>query len=117
MRPSSARQKGRIGQRGVQQAILEVFPELEEGDVRNTGSGQNGEDLQLSPAARKLLPIQIEVKNKKASQIHTYYEQAKTHGKYEPIVVVKRDRDIYLATMSLEYFLQLLRNNKNNEGT
>jgi hypothetical protein len=79
--------------------------------------GQQGEDIQLSPAARKLLPIQIEVKNKATSQIHTYYEQAKSHGKWEPVVVVHRDRGIYLASVSLDFFLKLLRNNKNNEGT
>lgn len=66
----------------------------------------------MSPAARKLLPIQIEVKNKATSQIHTYYDQAKTHGKYEPVVVVKRDRGIYLATMSLDYFLFLIKGQK-----
>lgn len=116
LRPASAKNKGRLGQQGVRDAILNVFPELEPDDVRSTGMGQTGEDLQLSPAARKLLPIQIEVKNKATSQIHTFYDQAKTHGNYEPIVIVKRDRSIYLATMSLDYFLELLRE-KNNKST
>lgn len=116
MRPASARQKGRMGQQAVRDTILKAFPELEPDDVRSTAMGQTGEDLQLSPAARKLLPLQIEVKNKATSQIHTYYDQAKTHGKYEPVVVVKRDRGIFLATVSLDYFLYLLRNNKNNEA-
>jgi hypothetical protein len=74
--------------------------------------GAPGEDIILSPAARKLLPLQFEVKNKATSQIHTYYDQAKTHGKHEPIVVVKRDRGIYLATMSLDFFLQLIKKYK-----
>jgi hypothetical protein len=71
--------------------------------------GQSGEDIQLSPAARSLFPYQVEVKNKATSQIHTYYEQAKTHGDREPLVIVKKDRDIPLAIVSAEHFLELLK--------
>lgn len=77
--------------------------------------GVNGEDVQLSPAARKLFPYQIECKNKAKSEVHTFYEQAKTHGKHEPVVVVKKDRDIPLAVISLEHFLSLLKRKNNNE--
>lgn len=71
--------------------------------------GQTGEDLLLSPVARKLLPYQFEIKNKAKSQIHSYYTQATTHGNYEPIVVVKMDRQIPLAIVSLEHFVELLK--------
>ena len=71
--------------------------------------GAGGEDIQLSPAARKLIPYQIECKAKRTSQIHTYYDQAKTHGKHEPMVVVKKDRDIALAIVSLEHYMSLLK--------
>lgn len=108
MKPQAAKAKGRIAQQYVRDKILEAFPQLEKDDVRSTAMGQGGEDLQLSPAARKLLPYGIEVKNKATSQIHTYYEQAKSHGDYEPLVIVHRDRGIYLATISLEHFLKLL---------
>jgi len=78
--------------------------------------GASGEDIQLSPAARKFIPYQIEVKNKATSQIHTYYAQAKTHGKWEPVVIVHKDRDIYLATISLDHFLELIKEKNNNES-
>lgn len=119
MRPSSAKQKGRAGQQYVRDAILKQFPTLEPDDVKSTSMGAQGEDVQLSPAARKLLPYQIEVKNKAASQHHTWYDQARTHGKYEPLLVVHRDRGLYLATISLEHFLNLIKNNNKgtNEGT
>lgn len=112
MKPQSAKQKGRAGQAHVRDAILEAFPTLEPDDVKSTSMGAPGEDVQFSPAARKLFPYQIEVKNKATSQIHTYYDQAKTHGKYEPIVIVHKDRHIYLATVSLDHFLELIKNNK-----
>jgi hypothetical protein len=71
--------------------------------------GAPGEDIQLSPAARRKVPYQIECKSKATSQVHTYYEQAKGHGGYEPVVIVKKDRDIALVVMSLDHFLKLLK--------
>jgi hypothetical protein len=71
--------------------------------------GATGEDVQLSPAARKYVPYQIECKNKATSQVHTYYEQAKEHGSYEPLVIVKKDHSIPLAIVSAEHFFQLLK--------
>lgn len=63
----------------------------------------------MSPAARKKIPYQIEVKAKATSQVHTYYDQAMSHGSHEPLVVVKKDRDIALAIVSLDHFLKLLK--------
>jgi hypothetical protein len=115
MTPASAKAKGRNGQKIVVEAILSAFPELEPDDVRSTAMGQNGADVQLSPAAKRLFPYQVEAKNKATSQIHTYYKQAKTHGDHEPLVVVKMDRDIPLAIVSLKHFMQLLKEKNNNE--
>lgn len=112
MKPRSAKSKGRNFQQVIRDILLKEFPSLEKDDIRSTAMGQGGEDLQLSPAARKLIPYQIECKAKARSQIHTYYEQAKQHGKHEPIVIVKMDRDIPLVTMSLDHFLTLIKKNK-----
>ena len=112
MKPRSAKSKGRNFQQVIRDILLKEFPSLEKDDIRSTAMGQGGEDIQLSPAARKLIPYQIECKAKARSQIHTYYEQAKQHGKHEPIVIVKMDRDIPLVTMSLDHFLTLIKKNK-----
>lgn len=109
MTPAAAKQKGRHLQQKVRDEILKSFPALEADDVRSTSMGATGEDVTLSPAARKLVPFQIECKNKARSQIHTYYEQAKTHGPHEPMVVVKQDRKETLAIVKLEVFLNMLR--------
>lgn len=108
MTPSSAKNKGRRFQQYVRDILLKEFPQLERDDVKSTSMGSQGEDVQLSPAARKLIPYNIECKSKAKSQIHTYYEQAKQHGEYEPLVVVKKDRSIPLAIVSLEHFIQLI---------
>jgi len=112
--PQSAKSKGRALQKLVKDAILEAFPQLEPDDVKSTSMGVTGEDVQLSPAARKLFPYQIECKNKATSQLHTYYNQAKTHGKHEPIVIVKKNRAEVLVAITLEHFLNLIKkiNNK-----
>lgn len=71
----------------------------------------------LSPAARKLVPYQIECKNKARSQMHTWYSQAASHGKHEPLLIVKQDNDLVLAVVTLEHFLSLLKDKNNNEST
>lgn len=111
MTPASAKQKGRTLQKWTRDLILSMFPTLQPDDVRSTSMGATGEDVQMSPAARAFVPYQIECKNKATSQIHTYYEQAKEHGNHEPLVIVKKDRDIPLAVVSAEHFFQLLRRN------
>ena len=112
MTPQSAKSKGRNFQKLVRDWLLKAFPSLEQDDVRSTSMGAGGEDLQLSPAARKLIPYNIECKSKAKSQIHTYYEQAQQHGEYEPLVVVKKDRSIPLAIVSLEHFIELIAKGK-----
>jgi len=108
MTPRGSKAKGRNFQQYVRDKLLELFPQLEPDDVRSTAMGAPGEDIQLSPAARKLIPYNIECKSKATSQIHTYYDQAKTHGSHEPLVIVKKDRDIPLAIVSLEHFMTLI---------
>lgn len=116
MKPSSAKQKGRLLQQYVRDLLLKSFPSLASDDIRSTSMGAGGEDIQLSSAARKMVPYQIECKSKAASQIHTYYEQAKMHGDYEPLVIVKKNRDVILAIVSLDHLIKLIQenNNKNN---
>lgn len=100
-------------QQWVRDQILSLFLKLEPDDVRSTSMGATGEDVQLSPAARRYVPYQIECKNKATSQVHTYYNQAKEHGTHEPLVIVKMDHDIPLAVLSAEHFFNLLQKHAN----
>lgn len=107
--PASAKAKGRGLQQKVRDAILTLFTSLEPDDVRSTSMGASGEDVTLSPAARKKVPFQIECKSKARSQIHTYFEQAKSHGNHEPLVIVKQDRKETLAILEMGAFLNMLK--------
>jgi hypothetical protein len=102
--------RGRSFQQEVRDAILDRFQELEPGDVVSTSMGAGGEDVKLSPAARKLLPIQTECKRiKSAIGIYKWYGQAKAHGPHEPVVFLRADRQPPLVILSADDFLDLLR--------
>lgn len=106
---SSSKAKGRLGQQEVRDAILKRFPNLEPDDVRSTAMGQNGEDIQLSPKARKYLPVTIEVKRRKNLQtVYDWMEQAR-QGFYDPVVFFRGDRKEWLAIVPMEDYLHLMK--------
>lgn len=108
IKTQSAKAKGRRLQQWVRDYLTELF-EFEEGDVKSTSMGAGGEDIQLSPAARKELPISIECKSKNKFVIYTMYEQARKNSKtYEPVLVIKEDRQKPLAVVDAEYLFNLM---------
>lgn len=110
MKPSSAKAKGRVFQQLVRDKILSTFPQLEPDDVRSTSMGANGEDVQISPAARKLFPYQIECKSREKIAVYGMYEQAQQHGKaFEPLVVLKQNRSKPLVVVDLDHFMELVK--------
>lgn len=109
MKPQSAKNKGRKLQQWVRDTILEINSELARDDVRSTSMGAGGEDVLLSQAARKLVPFQIECKNKREVAVCNWYEQAREHGPHEPIVVVKQDHSDPLVVVDAKLFFQLVR--------
>ena len=73
--------------------------------------GQSGEDVQLSPAARKLLPISIECKARSKIGIYGWYHQAKENcpNNCEPVLVIKMDRKKPLVCVDAEHYFNLRR--------
>lgn len=108
MKPSSSKAKGRKLQQWVRDLLLEIFPVLEPDDIKSTGMGQSGEDVQLSPAARKLIPYSIECKNRTTISVYAWYKQSKanTPTGSEPILIIKQNRDRPLVVVDAEYFLR-----------
>lgn len=70
--------------------------------------GAGGEDVQLSTAARELVPYTIECKNRKAIAVFKDYEQAKTHGLVEPLVILKQNQSKPLALVDAQHFFDLV---------
>ena len=108
MKTSSAKQKGRRLATQLQALLLSRYPELSTEDIRVTSSGVQGEDLQLSPAARALLPYQFELKNQEKLNIWSALKQGASHGKYKPVVVFKRNHSPTYVCVEIETFLDLI---------
>jgi len=109
MKPRSAKNKGKRLQNKVRDLILEKFNQLEPDDVRSVTMGESGEDILLSPAARKLFPFSTECKNQEKINIWSSLEQAETNsGKHIPIVIFKRNRSKTYVALEFEKLLELL---------
>ena len=109
MKPRSAKNKGKRLQNKVRDLILEKFNQLEPDDVRSVTMGDSGEDILLSPAARKLFPFSAECKNQEKLNIWSSLEQAETNsGKHIPIVIFKRNRSKTFVALEFEKLLELL---------
>ena len=102
MKTSSAKAKGRRLQQKVRDLLLETFTELEPDDIRSTSMGVSGEDLQLSPAARKLIPFAIECKNQEKLNVWDSLKQAEENsGDYSPVLIFKRNRSKTYAVINI----------------
>jgi|TARA_B100000424_G_scaffold268165_1_gene262422 hypothetical protein len=110
MKPRSAKNKGKRLQNKVRDLILEKFnKKLEEDDVRSITMGDSGEDILLSPAARKLFPFSVECKNQEKLNIWSSLEQAESNsGKHTPLLIFKRNRTKTYAVLEFDKLLELL---------
>lgn len=108
MRPQSAKTKGRRLQQWVRDLILKHHPSLEPDDVRSTAMGQGGEDVQLSPTARKLTPLSIECKSRASFAFYKDLEQAQRNcpKDCEPILIAKANHKKPVVIVDAEYFFK-----------
>lgn len=111
MTPSSAKAKGRKFQQWVRDLILNTFKDrLQTDDCKSTSMGAGGEDIQLSPHARKVFPFSIECKHRSSFSFYKIYDQAKANSKKsEPLVFVKANRRDALIMMDAKKFMQIYR--------
>lgn len=107
MRPQSAKAKGRRLQQELRDALLQTFPQLAPDDVRSTSMGASGEDLLLSPAARRLFPFSPECKNVESINIWKALAQA-SGREHTPLVVFRKNNTPAHVALSLDDFLALL---------
>ena len=109
MKPRSAKNKGKRQQNKIRDLILEKFDSLEKDDVRSITMGDSGEDILLSPAARRLFPFSVECKNQEKLNIWSALEQAEENsGDHSPLVIFKRNRTKTYAVLEFDKLLELL---------
>ena len=110
MKSRSAKNKGKRLQNIVRDVLLETFNTLEPDDIKSAVMGDSGEDIQLSPAARKLIPYSIECKNQEKLNIWGALEQAeKNSGNSNPVLIFKRNRSKTYAVLEIEDFIKLIK--------
>ena len=105
----SSKAKGRRLQNLVRDKLREKFTSLEEDDIKSATMGTVGEDIVLSPAARKIIPFSFECKNVERLQFWKTVEQAEgnSNGRTPVIVVKKNGRKPYIA-LPLDDWIELI---------
>jgi len=111
MQVQSGKAKGRRLQQFVRDLLLETFKDtLETDDIQSTSMGAPGEDLKMSPAARKIFPFAIECKNQESLGIWSALEQAEANAKHHmPLLVFKRNRSKTYATLDINDLVKILK--------
>ena len=110
MKTRSAKNKGKRLQNQIRDQLLENFKQLEPDDIKSTTMGERGEDIQLSPAARKLIPYAIECKNQEKLNIWESLKQAESNSeKGNPVLIFKRNRSKTYAVLEIQDFIDLIK--------
>ena len=118
MKPQSCKNKGRRFQQKVCGTILDTFPHLTDEDVRSVSMGAGGEDILLSPLARRSLPLSIECKCVERMNVWQCIEQAESNcpSGATPCLVFSKNRSKTYAVLPWEYVL-LLMGERTTRGT
>ena len=110
MKSRSCKNKGRRLVVELREAILAAFPELAADDIQLVPTSVGGEDLKLSPLARKRWPFATECKNVERLNIWAAISQAEANaGGHPASVVFRRNRHPVWCAVPLEVMVALLK--------
>ena len=71
--------------------------------------GMSGEDIVLSPAAKKVIPYSFECKNQERLNLWGSLEQAEGNSQgRNPCLIFKRNRSKVYVALDFEHFLELI---------
>jgi hypothetical protein len=118
LNPKSAKAKGRRLQNYVRDKLRELYilkwrklPKLEEDDIKSQTMGMSGEDIVLTPAAKRIIPFSFECKNKERLNIWQSIEQCEDNCNGSiPVVVIKRNKSKVYAIMEFDQWLEVAKN-------
>ena len=109
MKTSSAKAKGRNLQNLVRDKLRSIFVgnRLEDDDIKSQTMGMSGEDIVLSPAAKKTIPYSFECKNVEKLNLWKSLEQCELNCEdREPVLIIKRNRSEVYAVVKFDNFLK-----------
>tara|TARA_R100000458_G_C8274943_1_gene249952 strand:+ start:2246 stop:2596 length:351 start_codon:yes stop_codon:yes gene_type:complete len=105
----SVKAKGRRLQNLVRDLLRSVFSFLHEDDIKSQTMGMCGEDIILTPKARKYIPYSFECKNVEKLNVWNAIDQCKENcGDRIPVVVMKKNRRNPYAILPLKDFMSLI---------
>tara|TARA_R110001592_G_scaffold54962_2_gene168350 strand:+ start:1972 stop:2310 length:339 start_codon:yes stop_codon:yes gene_type:complete len=105
----SSKAKGRRLQNYVRDLLRSLFKnKLDEDDIKSQTMGMNGEDIVLSPAARKLFPYSIECKNVEKISIWKAIKQAESNTAKgtTPLLIITRNRTPTYVVENIEDWIK-----------
>ena len=112
MNIKSSKAKGRRLQNWVRDKLREVFvnnsllPKLYDDDIKSQTMGMTGEDIVLSPAAKKIIPYSFECKNQEKISIWKCLKQTENNcGKRIPVLVIKKNKTKVYAVIEFNTFI------------
>ena len=109
MKTSSAKAKGRKLQQWMRDSLIDILG-IHPEDIDSASMGAGGEDVIMARVARKKFPYSVECKNQQAVNVWKSYQQAESNcGKYEPLLVIKRNRTKPLVLVDAEHFIGLFK--------
>ena len=112
MKAKSAKAKGRKLQNLVVEKLRKAYPELEDDDIKGQIMGVSGEDIVLSPLAKRLIGLSFECKNQEKLNLWDSLDQAdKNSEERTPVLIFKRNRTPVYAAIPFEYLIKLLSSN------
>ena len=111
MKIKSAKAKGRNLQNLVRDKLRSIFvgKKLEDDDIKSQTMGMSGEDIVLTPAAKKQIPYSFECKNTERLNLWKSLEQCELNCEdRNPVLVIKRNRSEVYAVVKFDNFLNLI---------
>ena len=111
LNPKSVKSKGRLRQNLVRDKLRVAHNLcLVDDDIKSQTMGMTGEDIVLSPKARKYIPYSFECKNQERIQLWKAIEQAEANKKDDCniAVVIKRNRTKPYVVIDLDHFVDLI---------
>jgi hypothetical protein len=109
MTTASCKAKGRVLQQTFRDCLRNAGHNhgLFFDDIKSTGMGQSGVDIQLSPAARKVFGnLTVECKNMEAlNVVKVFWDHAVKYPESCPLLVHKRNKTMPLVTLRLSDFM------------
>jgi hypothetical protein len=110
MNPRSSKAKGRRLQNALRDVLRKAFPSLEEDDIKSQTMGMTGEDIVLSPAAKKKIPYSFECKNVERLNIWDSLEQAESNCEDRcPVLVFTKNRKATYAAIPIDNLIRLIK--------